>query len=186
MASLPRLRVRPILAAVAGAVAALVPAPAAAGVQSFSVAAKGTFDAGTPFVTGVATGFGAGAALRLTFGGEDRRFEVALDADIAGFQGEGDGDPILQLAASVARRGYFGGDDGSRAYWFAGAGGGVLGLAGARAALPLRAGLGVSVGGDTGVDLAVFNRFSVLFGSGDPSADFINSVGLEVALRFGR
>jgi len=62
----------------------------------------------------------------------------------------------------------------------------VLGIAGGRAALPLRAGLGVSVGGDTGVDLAIFNRFTVPFGSGDPAVDFINSVGLELALRFGR
>lgn len=86
----------------------------------------------------------------------------------------------------MARRGYFGGDDGSRAYWLAGAGAGVLGIAGGRAALPLRAGLGISLGGGTGVDLALFNRFTVLFGSGDPSVDFINSVGLELALRFGR
>jgi hypothetical protein len=185
MASAPSMRAR----LRAGACVATIlagPGGAWAEVQSFSLAAKGTFDAGTPFVTGVATGLGAGAAMRLTFGAEDRRWEVALDADIAGFQGEGDGDPILQLAASVARRGYFGGDDASRAYWFAGAGGGVLGIAGGRAALPLRAGLGMSVGGDTGIDVSVFNRFTVLFGSGDPSVDFINSVGLELALRFGR
>jgi hypothetical protein len=184
MATLPRLRIHFFLAALAGV--AFVAAPAAAEVRSFSLGVKGTYDAGTVFVADVATGLGAGAAMRLTFGGEDARWELALDADIAGFSGEGDGDPILQLAASAARRGYFGEGTGSRPYWFAGAGTGVLGIAGGGAALPLRAGLGVSLGGDTGVDLAVFNRFTLIFGSGDPSVDFINSVGLELALRFGR
>jgi hypothetical protein len=182
MASRPR--VGPLAIAFAVALVALLPAPTAAEVRSVALGIKGTYDAGTPFVTGVATGFGAGAALRLTFGAEEPRFELALDADFAGFTGEGDGDPILQLAASLARRGYFG--DGGRAYWFAGAGAGVLGIAGGRAALPLRAGLGISLGGGTGLDLAVFNRFSVVFGSSDPAVDFINSVGIEAALRFGR
>jgi hypothetical protein len=181
-----RSRARPILAAVACAALTLRPAPAGAEFQGFSLAVKGTFDAGALFVTDVATGLGAGAAFRLTFGGDDARWELALDADFAGFTGEGDGDPILQLAASLARRGYFGDGDGGRTYWFAGAGAGVLGIAGARAALPLRAGLGISLGGDTGVDLAVFERFTVLFGGGDPAVDFINSVGVEIALRFGR
>jgi hypothetical protein len=174
-------------AAMACAVAAfLASSPAAAEVKSLSLGVKATYDAGTVFVTGVATGIGAGAAMRLTFGGEDTRWELAVDADIAGFQGEGDGDPILQLAASLARRGYFGDGGGARPYWFAGAGAGVLGLAGARTAFPLRAGLGISVGGDVGLDLAVFERFTVLYGSGDPAFDYINTVGVEVALRFGR
>jgi hypothetical protein len=155
-------------------------------VQSFSLAAKGTFDAGTPFVTGVATGFGAGAALRLTFGSDHTRWELALDADFAGFTGEGDGDPVLQLAASLARREYFG-HAAPRLYWFGGAGAGLVGIAGGRAAFPLRVGLAVSFGnGATGLDLAVFERFTVLYGSGDPAFDYINSVGIEVALRFGR
>jgi hypothetical protein len=178
--------VHPILAAVACASTVLLPAPAGADARSLSLGVKGTYDAGTVFVTDVATGLGAGAALRLTFGGDDARWEFALDADFAGFTGEGDGDPILQLAASLARRDYFGDGNGARTYWFAGAGAGVLGIAGGRAALPLRAGLGISLGGGTGVDLAVFERFTVLFGSGDPAVDFINSVGVEIALRFGR
>jgi hypothetical protein len=174
-------------AAMACAVAMFfAPAPAAAEIRALSLGVKGTYDAGTVFVTGVATGLGAGAAMRLTFGDEDARWELAVDADIAGFVGEGDGDPILQLAASLARREYFGDGDGARLYWFAGAGAGVLGLAGARTAFPLRAGLGVSVGGDMGLDLAVFERFTVLYGSGDPAFDYINTVGVEVALRFGR
>jgi hypothetical protein len=170
----------------AACAAALLPALASAEPRTFSLGVKGTYDAGTVFVTDVATGLGAGAALRLTFGGEDARFELAVDADIAGFTGEGDGDPILQLAASLARRGYFGDRGGARAYWFAGAGAGVLGLAGSRTAFPLRAGLGVSVGGEVGLDLAIFERFTVLHGSGDPAFDYINTVGVEVALRFGR
>jgi hypothetical protein len=181
-------RARPVPAALLAAftAATLLPATATAELRTVSLGVKGTYDAGTPFVTGVATGVGAGAALRLTFGGDDARWELAVDADIAGFPGEGDGDPILQLAASLARRSYFGGSDGARPYWFAGAGAGVLGLAGARTAFPLRAGLGLSLGGDVGVDLAAFERFTVLRGGGDPAFDYINSVGLEVALHFGR
>ena len=184
MASPPRLLAHRVLAAVAAAT--LVPAAADAEVRSFSLGAKGTYDAGTVFVTDVATGFGAGAALRLTFGDDDRRWDLAVDADIAGFQGEGDGDPILQLAASVARRGYFGGDDGPRAYWFAGAGVGALGLAGGAAAFPLRVGVAVSFGGDVGLDLAVFERFTAVAGGGDPAFDYVNTIGVEAALRFGR
>ena len=172
---------------VASCVAATLasPAPAAAD-SSFSLGAKATYDAGTRFVPGVQSGIGAGAALRLTFGDDRRRWELALDADIAGYQGEGDGDPILQLAASLARRGYFGDGPGARPYWFAGAGAGVLGIAGGGAAFPLRAGLGVSVGGDLGLDFAVFNRLTPVVGSGDPAVDFINSIGVELSLRFGR
>lgn len=174
------------VAGACGIAAALAgPAPAAAE-SSFSLGAKATYDAGTRFVSGVQSGIGAGTALRLTFGGERQRWELALDADIAGFQGEGDGDPILQLAASLARRGYFGDERGAQPYWFAGAGVGVLGLAGGGAAFPLRVGLGISVGADLGLDFAVFNRFTPIVGSGDPALDFINSTGVEVSLRFGR
>jgi hypothetical protein len=173
------------VAAACGVAAALAsPCPAAAE-SSVSLGAKATYDAGTRFVTGVQSGLGAGTALRITFGGDRRRWEFALDADVAGFQGEGDGDPILQLAASLARRAYFGDGRGARPYWFAGAGFGVLGIAGGGAAFPLRVGLGVSVGAGLGLDFAVFNRFTVV-GSGDPALDFINSVGVEVSLRFGR
>lgn len=174
-----------MVAALACASGALCPAPASAGVRSLSVGVKGTYDVGTPFVTGTASGLGAGAALRFTFGADHTRWELSLDADIAGFTGEGDGDPILQLAASLGRREYIG-HAAPRLYWFAGAGAGILGLAGARTAFPLRVGLGVSVGGATGLDLALFERFTVLHGSGDPAFDYINTVGVEVALRFGR
>lgn len=174
-----------VLPPMAAACLAAAVAPAAAEMRSLSLGVKGTYDAGTPFVSEVATGFGAGAALRLTFGDDAARWELAVDADIAGFVGEGDGDPILQLAASLARREYFGHAN-PRLYWFAGAGAGLLGLAGGRSAFPLRVGLGVSLGGDTGVDLALFERFTIVRGSGDPAFDYINTVGVELALRFGR
>jgi hypothetical protein len=168
-------------------VAAALASPASAAADSsFSLGAKATYDAGTRFVPGVQSGIGAGAALRLTFGDDRRRWELALDADIAGYQGEGDGDPILQLAASLARRGYFGDGRGARPYWFAGAGVGVVGIAGAGTAFPLRAGVGVAMGGHAGLDLALFNRFTPIVGGGDPALDFMNSIGLELSLRFGR
>jgi hypothetical protein len=42
------------------------------------------------------------------------------------------------------------------------------------------------VGGDVGLDLAVFNRFTPVVGDADPAVDFINSIGLELSPRFGR
>jgi hypothetical protein len=161
-------------------------APAVAEFRSFSLAAKGSWDAGTKFVSDVETGFGIGGGLRGAFGNDRREWVVCADADIAGFTGEADGDPILQLTGSVLRRSYFESDGGNRPFWFAGAGVGVLGIAGSGVAFPLQAGLGMAFGRDSGVNLSLYNRFSPIYGDGDPAWDFINSVGIELALRIGR
>ena len=154
--------------------------------RSVSVAGRVSFDAGTVFVPGVAKGIGGGVGLRVAFGDNRGEWVLGVDGDIAGFVGAGDGDPILQLAGSFSRRGFFGDDGGTRRFWVVGAGAGLVGIAGPGTAFPLKVGLGVALGERGGLDVMVFNRFTSIYGGGDPAFDFINSTGVELALRLGR
>ena len=168
--------------------ALLIPRPARAEMLSVSVAARASRDVGTVFVSGTESGPGGGIGVRASFGDDDVRWEPELSIDVAGYSGEGDGDPILQAAILVSRRAFFFRDDaGARPWWSLGAGVGGLGIAGAVAAFPIRAALGVSIApdSDVGLEASVFNRFTLTSRRGDPSTEYINSTGVEIAVRFG-
>jgi hypothetical protein len=51
----------------------------------------------------------------------------------------------------------------------------------------LRAGFGDrDISWEVGVELVAFERLTLAFSQGDPSTDFINGLGVELAVRFGR
>jgi hypothetical protein len=167
----------------------LVPRPAGAELLSASVAARVSRDIGTVFVSGTESGPGGGIGVRASFGDDDVRWEPELSIDVAGYAGEGDGDPIFQGSFIVSRRAFFFHDDaGARPWWSLGAGVGGLAIAGGGAIFPVRFALGVSIAPDSslGLEASVFNRFTLTSRSGDPSTEYINSTGVEIAVRFGR
>src|SRR5919106_7006031 len=86
--------------------AASLPGAAVAEFRSVSLSGRVSFDAGSIFVPGVESGIGGGVGARVGFGDARGQWELGFDADLAGYVGAGDGDPILQLAGSVGRRGY--------------------------------------------------------------------------------
>lgn len=169
--------------------ASLLAVPARADVQSLVVAGRVSRDVGTVFVSGTESGPGGGIGARLSYGDDFVRWEPEVSVDIAGFKGEGDGDPILQAYVLVSRRQFFFYDDrGARPWWSVGAGVGALAVAGGAATFPVRVALGVSLAPDSnvGLEASIFNRFTLTSRSGDPSTEYINSTGVEIAVRFGR
>ena len=88
----------------------------------------------------------------------------------------------------IGVRASFGDDAGARPWWSLGAGVGGLAIAGGAAAFPVRVALGVSLAPDSdlGLEASVFNRFVLTSKSGDPSTEYINATGVEIAIRFGR
>jgi hypothetical protein len=184
------MRLRPCLPLLAAGLAIAGAVPVRADVQSFSVAARVSRDIGTVFVSGTESGPGGGIGVRASFGDDDVRWEPELAIDVAGFTGEGDGDPIVQGAILVSRRQFFffAGDRGARPWWSVGAGVGGLAIAGGGAIFPARLAFGVSLAPDSdlGIEASVFNRFVLTSKRGDPSTEYINSTGVEIAVRFGR
>lgn len=165
------------------------PSTLAAESQGVSLALRGSYDVGSVSVPGTQDGLGAGLGVRAAFGAGRVTWEIGLDHDVAGYTGSGDGDPILQLALLVSRRSELGPTNASsRPYWSVAVGVGALGLGATGATLPLRGALGIAFfsGRSVGLDVAVFDRFMPIFGGGSPPVDFLNGVGVEVALRFGR
>jgi hypothetical protein len=171
-------------------VLALVASPASAELRGLAVAARVNHDVGTIFVSGTEKGPGGGVALRLSFGDDDVRWEPEVAIDVAGFSGEGDGDPIFMGTLILARKSYFGygGRAGARTWWSLGAGAGALAIGGGGAVFPARIALGVTLAPDSdfGLELSAFNRFALTSTGGDPSTEYINSTGVELAVRFGR
>ena len=169
--------------------AACAPALASAEMRSLALAARVNRDVGTVFVSGTESGPGGGIGARLSFGDDDVRWEPEVNLDVAGFTGEGDGDPIVQGTILVSRRAFFFHDGaGARPWWSIGAGAGMVAIAGAAAAFPVRVALGVSLapGSSLGLEASLFNRFTLTSRSGDPSTEYVNSTGVELAVRFGR
>ncbi len=160
--------------------------PARAEFRSVLPAFSLSRDHGGAFVPGSDSGLGAGAAVRARFGGDRVQWEVGGELVIGGYATEADSDPILQLAATVARRQVL--EEGSRFFWTMGAGAGLVGLGGSGAAFPLRLGAGVAFGrgAPVGLELTAFDRLVVFVSDGDPRVDTINGLGLELAVRFGR
>jgi hypothetical protein len=180
------MRCLPLLAA-----AALVLAPSLASAQMRSLALAGRLsrDVGTVFVSGTESGPGGGIAARLSFGDDDVRWEPEVGLDVAGFRGQGDGDPIVLGTIMVSRRAFFFYDDESaRPWWSIGAGAGMAAIADAAAAFPIRVALGVSLAprDSLGMEASIFNRFTLTSKSGDPSTEYVNATGVELAIRFGR
>ena len=168
----------------------LAPAAARADMLSLSVAARASQDIGTTFVTGTESGPGGGIGVRAPFGDDSVRWEPELSVDIAGFSGEGDGDHIVQGTFLISRRAFFFYDDaGGRPWWSIGTGvGGVWGPRGG-AAFPIRVAIGVSLATDSplGLEASIFNRFALVSIGGDSGGSgYINSTGVEIAVRFGR
>jgi hypothetical protein len=178
------LRVLSLAAAVA-----IASPPARAEPPSFAVALRAAHDFGTLFVSGTESGPGGGIGVRASFGDDYVRWEPELSIDVAGFEGEGDGDPIVQGTFMLSRRAFFFYDDeGARPWWSIGAGVGGVAIAGGGAAFPVRVALGVSLapGSSLGLEASVFNRFTLVSTGGDPGTEYINSTGVEIAVRFGR
>jgi hypothetical protein len=179
---------RPV--ALAAALAASLAAAPRAG-AGVALAARLNHDTGTVFVSGKETGLGGGVGLRVAFARSDRgQVELGADLDVAGFSGEGDGDPIFIGTAHLSWKGFLGAPrpGSARAFWSVGGGAGALGIAGAGAAFPLRVSLGVSLpwGTGAGLELAVFERLTLTNTGGDPAWQHVHSAGLELAVRLGR
>ena len=171
----------PIAAALLG-----LAAPAEAELRGGSVALRRGYDVGNVAVPATESGLGLGASLRVRLGSA---WELGLEGDIAGYSGSADGDPILHLAVLASRRWDFGRTGAAtRPYASAGAGFGLQGLAAGGAVFPLRVALGLEFFADhgAGLDLALYDRFAPVHGDGDPAWEYVNSVGLELAVRFGR
>jgi len=153
--------------------------------QAATAAIRASYDVGSLSVPDTDRGIGGGVALRAGFGDRDVSWEVGAELDVAGYTGAGDGDPIFTVAATIQRRASLGEGPG---FWRAGAGVGLLGLGADAVALPLMVGIGVDLTprSRVGVELLVVERLTLAFSSGDPPMDFINGLGVELALRFGR
>jgi hypothetical protein len=163
--------------------------PAEAEVRSGSFALRRGYDVGSVAVEGTDSGLGLGASLRLALGDARGAWELGLESDIAGYSGSADGDPILHLFLLVSRRWDFGRTEArTRPYLSLGAGIGLQGLATGGIPIPLRAAAGLAffADRDVGVDLALYERFAPVHGDGDPAWEYVNSFGLELAVRFGR
>lgn len=156
-------------------------------VQSASLAVRRGYDVGSVAVPDTDGGLGLGASLRLALG-DGGDWVLGLEGDVAGYSGSADGDPILHLALVASRRWDLSPPDASkRLYTTLGAGVGVQGLASGGAVFPVRAALGVDVfaRNTIGLDLSLYERFAPVRSDGDPAWEFVNSVGLEIAVRFG-
>jgi hypothetical protein len=174
---------------VASVLPSLAPQPVAAELRSASFAVRRGYDVGSVAVPGTDNGLGLGASLRVAVGDTRGAWELGAEADIAGYSGSADGDPILHLAFVASRRWDFGAPgDSSRAYCSIGGGLGLQGLATGGTVFPVRAALGIALFArrTVGLDLALYERVAPVHGDGDPAWEFVNSVGIELALRFGR
>jgi hypothetical protein len=183
------MKTRVLIFLAATALPSLAPGPAAADFRSASFAVRSGYDVGSVAVPGTDDGLGLGGSLRIALGDTGGAWELGAEADIAGYSGSADGDPILHLAFMASRRWDFGAPgDSSRAYGCIGAGIGLQGLATGGTVFPLRAALGIALfaRSTVGLELALYERVAPVHGDGDPAWEFVNSVGVELALRFGR
>lgn len=164
----------------------LLPCRAAAEWRSAGLALRASHDSGGVFVSSSQSGFGGGAALRAGFGSERVEWLLGIEVDIAGYTAEGDGDPIALLTGSVSRRQGLGTT--RRFFWLAGAGAGLVGIAGSGAVFPVKAALGFVAGPrrPVSLEIAAFDRLAFVVTGSGASWDTVNSLGVEVSLRFGR
>ena len=172
-------------AAAAMALAILWAAPAHAQVHSVSVAGRLGYDVGDLFVSGTDSGLGGGLGVRLAFGDERAVWEIGAELDVAGYVGQGDGDPIFIGTVLASYRG-FSRPGPVRTYWTVGIGAGATAIAGSGFVLPFKAGVGIALGdwGPATAEIGVFDRFNLALTGDNPGKEYLNTVGIEVALRF--
>jgi hypothetical protein len=172
-------------AATAVLVLFLAPALRAGEFRGVRVGVRAGFDVGSLSVPGTDHGIGGGVGLRAAFGDERAAWELGAELDVAGYVGAGDGDPLFLLAATIARRAGLGDGPG---FWRAGLGAGIFGVGADAAALPVSVGLGLDLAprAGVGVELMAYDRFTLAFTGGDPGVDYVNSLGIELSVRFAR
>jgi hypothetical protein len=160
-------------------------APAHAQVHSVSVATRLGYDVGTLFVSGTDSGLGGGLGVRLGFGDERAVWEIGAEVDVAGYVGQGDGDPIFIGTVLASYRG-FSRPAPVRTYWTVGIGASTVAIAGSGFLLPFKAGVGVVVGdwGPATVEIGVFDRFNLALGVDNQGKEYLNTFGVEIGLRF--
>jgi hypothetical protein len=168
--------------------ALLAPAAAAAEMQGVLVAVRASRDVGKAYVPRTESGIGVGAGISLVFGSRSRPWEAGVEANIAGYESSGDGDPILVAALTIGRRFLWGDPERSR-YLYVGTGwGGVFLTGNDEAAVPVRVAIGLQLGRGRalGADLSLYNRLTLIPMGDFPGGDVINSTGIQVAIRFGK
>jgi hypothetical protein len=170
-------------------VACLPVATASADFRGVLVSGRLSYDVGNAYVPDTASGVGGGVGLRFLLGGRDHPLELGLELNLAGYESSGDGDAILTVSATIAWRRYLAAEgDGARPYWSVGTGWGGVFIAGSdEAAVPLRIALGISLARRNGIglDVAVFNRLTLIPMGDFPGTKLINGTGIELAIRFG-
>jgi hypothetical protein len=172
------------------ALAACLPvATASADFQGVLASGRVCYDVGNAYVPDTESGVGGGVGLRFLLGGRDRPLELGAEVNLAGYESSGDADPILTISATIAWRHYLRAEgEGARPYWSVGTGWGGVFIAGSdEAAVPLRIALGLSLARQSGVglDVAVFNRLTLIPMGDFPGTKVIDGTGVEVAIRFG-
>lgn len=157
---------------------------AAAGCQTLAVSGGPSWDTGTIAVGGIDSGIGgflevAGYRNAYAFGPGG-----ALSLSLAGYDTDGDADPIGLVTAEGRYRRDFRPDDTGGAYWQVGTGIGVAWTPVPQAAaFPLLGEIGVeAVAGQFTLMGGIREKLHVLVGNGSPALDVLNSLQLRLGV----
>lgn len=154
-----------------------------AGCGGVFLAAGPSLGAGTMAVSGLQGGIGAHLEAGRFWPGPDNEWGAVGTGSLAGYSGEGDGDPIYLTTIEGRYRSWPGpAEAGPRPFFEAGAGPGMAWLAGPRqGGLTAHLAIGIgSRGSSLGWWLALRERPAVLFGG---QAEFYNAVQLVLGLQ---
>lgn len=168
------------------AVAAILPGLSAC--ASTFVGAGPGWDAGTLGVSGVDTGIGVHLEAVGYAGEEATGLGLGPAVQLAGYDTDGDADPIAFTTLEARYRRRFGTPRRAGPYWELGSGAGVAWAPGVqRAAVPFQGEIGVqTLAGRALLSLGVRERFLLLIGTGSPPFDAFNSVQLIGRIGWGR
>jgi hypothetical protein len=157
---------------------ALLALPATFGCRSFAIAGGPGFDAGTLAVGGIDTGIGAYAEALAYTGSGATAAGFGPTLQIAGFETDGDADPIAFASIEARYRTGFGPAGTIRPIWSLGAGLGMAWSPGlSRVAVPLQGEVGLQASaGAFSMALGVRERFLPLIGIESPPFDAHNTV----------
>lgn len=165
---------------------ALILAMSSTGCGGGFVAAGPTLDAGTLGVTGLESGVGGHSEAGTLWEREDYSLGVAVTGALAGYQGEGDGDPLFFTSAEARYRRALGQPRASsRPFVEAGCGPVLAWMAGPRqGGLSLHCAVGIEGGGESlRWWIALRERPTGLFGR---QAEFFNSAQVVFGLTMPR